>query len=188
LTFVAAGTGSTGSYGQGAHQVRLRCRDGAAMAYWGLADAVITHPYGHCPKGLPSIVSIVGTGRRRRGQVEDWVGSELTEIGCWGRVARNCVFVANLPYRHVELGDLVEDGEDRGCGFMPIELPRRILQAYSDFIRPGMTVWDGYCGRATIGKACIEAGINYIGIDIDPERIRMAREYLGEHLDHGAVV
>jgi hypothetical protein len=27
------------------------------------------------------------------------------------------------------------------------DLPVRLLRAYDDIIKPGMTVWDGFCGR-----------------------------------------
>lgn len=98
-------------------------------------------------------------------------------IGRWGE--RNFVYVENLPHREIELSHFVEDGGDRGCGFMPLELPLTLFELYADFIKPGMTVWDGFMGRGTIGLAALMRGMNYIGIDKDPRRVEIAKSYIG---------
>jgi site-specific DNA-methyltransferase (adenine-specific) len=45
-------------------------------------------------------------------------------------------------------------------------------------LRPGMTVWDPYMGSGSAGVAALEMGLNYIGSDIDPANVEIARRRL----------
>lgn len=140
------------------------------------ADLIFTHPYAPLPPqliGKPALINLFGDKKR---QAERWVGSELHEIGRWGGGLTNTLYVANIPAEKIELRDLVEEELRPGVGFMPIILPMRVLAVYGDH---DITVWDGFCGRGSIGAACIELGMNYIGIDHDPREVERAREYLG---------
>lgn len=140
------------------------------------ADLVFTHPYGPLPPqliGKPSIINLFGN---RKSQGEAWIDAKLHDISTWGSGLRNTVYVANLDVAKIDLTDLIEVEETPNHGFMPLELPLRLLSHYA---LPGITVWDGFMGRGTIGKACIELGMNYIGIDNDPKRVATARAYLG---------
>lgn len=145
---------------------RISLLVGDGNKWQGEADVVFTQPYWEIPECLRSKPQILNSSGKVRG----------TQIGKWG--VSNTVHILNLPWRSVELSDLKEDGEDRGCGFMPLELPLRLFDLYADIIKPGMTVWDGFCGRATIGKAAQMRGLNYIGIDIDPRRIAAAKAFI----------
>lgn len=140
-------------------------------------DLVFTHPYAPLPKqlrGKPAIINLFGD---KKTIGERWVGSELHFISKWGKDLMNTIYVANLEPQMIYLKDLHEDntGLKRG-GWFPLELPLRLLQAYG---KPKMVVWDGFMGRGTVGKACQYYNLSYIGIDKDPERVRIAKEYLG---------
>src|SRR5204863_9157240 len=103
----------------------------------------------------------------------------LAPIGAWGGAAPNVVYVANLPVRTLRLDDLVEDEFEPGRGWFPLALPERLLDLYADHLPARALVWDGFCGRATVGRAALSRGLRYVGIDRDPARIVLARAYLG---------
>jgi site-specific DNA-methyltransferase (adenine-specific) len=52
----------------------------------------------------------------------------------------------------------------------PVELPRRALQTTN-----ARTVLDPFMGSGTVGFACEKAGVDFIGIDKDPEWVEHAR-------------
>lgn len=152
--------------------IKLSCGDASKSD--ADADLVFCHPYATLPPqliGKPSIINLCG---KKKQIAQEWVGTDLWEISKWGRVP-NTLYVANLPVEEIDLTDLIEDEIEPGNGFMPLELPLRVLRVYG---RSGLTVWDGFMGRGTIGKACQMLGMNYVGIDIDPKRFEIAREYL----------
>jgi len=41
--------------------------------------------------------------------------------------------------------------------------------------REGDTVLDPFCGSGTVGVVCARAGRNFIGIDLNPEYVEIAR-------------
>lgn len=153
-----------------------------ATDYRGGAELVFTNPYAPLPQqlhGKPSIISLFEGKGSRKEICEGWLGGAmLTEISRWGSGLDNTVYVANLPAREIDLTDLVEDQLEPGRGWFPLALPERLLDLYSDFWRPGHRVWDGFMGRGTVGAACRARRLSFIGIDIDPERVAIARRYL----------
>ena len=46
------------------------------------------------------------------------------------------------------------------------------------YTSPGQTVWDGFMGRGTIGKMCIETGRKYVGVEELPQHVGLALDYL----------
>lgn len=65
----------------------------------------------------------------------------------------------------------------------PVELLRRIISATTE---PGQTVLDPFVGSGTTGVAAIELNRSFIGIDLNPEFLELARERihnLGEKND-----
>jgi hypothetical protein len=148
---------------------------GNSQTFDGDADLVFTHPYcilPKCLKGKPAIINIV---TQKKAMAEAWVGAELVEVTTWGGKVQNTVYVANMEPVEVDCTDLVEDEFQPRRGWFPLELPLRLLRAF----RASGTIWDGFMGRATIGRACEALGLGYIGIDMNPERVAIAREYLG---------
>lgn len=146
-------------------------------------DLVLTNPYGHLPKcllGLPSIISLyMARNDDRQKQAEAWLGgAELKSISKWGKGLTNEVFVAHLPLAELDLTDLVEDHERAPAheGWFPLELPLRLLVEYA---RPGLTIWDGFMGRGTVGKACKLFDLGFVGIDKEAWRVALAKEYIG---------
>lgn len=156
----------------------LRLGLGDSVNYMGDADLVFSHLYGPLPPqliGKPAIVNLFGN-KKARG--EEWCGAELHKVSKWATGLTNTIFVANLEPRALDLEDMIEDEFARGRGWFPLGLCERLLGEYAE---PHMTVFDGFMGRGTVGKACIHAALelNFVGIDRDPARVVIAREYLG---------
>src|SRR5512139_3196614 len=143
---------------------------GNATDWVGEADLVLTTPYAplpNCLRGKPTIIVQKDRDWHKR-NAENWTAADLTRIGGYNDVA---VYVANLP-PIAFCFDGLKDGE-----FFPLELPLTLLATYG---RPGMAVWDGFMGRGTVGMACAMLDMNFIGIDIDPKRVEIAKRYLDE--------
>ncbi|MBN1156817.1 site-specific DNA-methyltransferase [Candidatus Woesearchaeota archaeon] len=58
----------------------------------------------------------------------------------------------------------------------PIELPRRLIKLFS-FV--GQNVLDVFLGSGTTMKACVELNRNSIGIELNPEYVKMAKKRIG---------
>lgn len=158
---------------------------GDSVNYDGDADLVFTHLYGPLPKqliGKPAIVNLYGN---KREAAERWCGAELVEVSKWGRGLTNTVYVANIDAGPAALRchweaalpdfrDLQEDAD----GWFPDELCMRCLRAWGGGMLP-VTVFDGFMGRGSVGRACAQLGLNFVGIDRNPDRVEMAAEYLG---------
>ena len=71
-------------------------------------------------------------------------------------------------YTHKHPIDILEYNIDsRGAFNRPLELVEKI-------IKTGDTVLDVSCGDAIEGLACKQLGRNYIGIDCEPQHIKLA--------------
>ncbi len=66
----------------------------------------------------------------------------------------------------------VRANDDHEAKF-PIELPRRVIRLLTD---PGDLVLDCFVGSGTTAVAAVVTGRNYIGIDKEPEYVRLAQE------------
>jgi hypothetical protein len=145
-----------------------------------IPDLVFTNPYAPfpaCVRGVPAIISLFEGKGDRKALGEEWLGVPLTKLGRWGDGLKNSIYITpNMSRRNVKISDLVCEP---GHGWMPLELPLRLLDAYTHKLRDGAVIWDGFCGRGTIGKAALMLGYSYIGIDNNPARIEIARAYLG---------
>lgn len=148
---------------------------GMGENFVGPCDLILTMPYGQLHpklKGTPMIISGFVT---RSQAYARFALAPLTLIGIWGKNKDQAVWVANTEPFVVRIGDLVEDEFAPNRGWFPLELPRRLLAAY-----PGKkdVVADPFMGRGTVGKAVLEYGGAFIGVDRDKERVRIAQEYL----------
>jgi len=151
---------------------------GDAAAWTGHADLVLTNPYGPLPACLHAVPAIVSNFAERKARCEAWIGGRpLLEVSAWGEGMRNRVWVAGLAVLDLDLTDLTEDhdGLDAAHGWFPLALPMRLLAAYG---QPGWTVWDGFMGRGTTGRAALELGMTFVGIDRDPARVALATGYV----------
>lgn len=158
----------------------LCCMDSSQWV--GRADAVLTNAYGplpECVRGLPSVVTLFEGRENRRELAEKWCGAELTPVGRWQQRGKNTIYVAGLPYRKIPVERLTPTKDEMVSGWFPLDLPRRVLDVYSDLVPPGSTIWDGFCGRGTVGLACRNLGYGYVGVDKDPLRVEIARNFLG---------
>ena len=61
----------------------------------------------------------------------------------------------------------------------PLELPRRMIRLLTE---PGDLVLDCFVGSGTTAMAAIELGRQFMGFDISPESVRLARERIEEAL------
>lgn len=149
----------------------LRLGLGDCADYDGDADFVFTDLYGPLPTQLldkPMIINLIGKGKWRLAQ--RWIGGrELIQISEWEPC--NHVYVVNMEVKPVDLSDLEPDH-----GFFPLALPMRLLSAFGPPWKA--TVYDGCMGRGTVGKAALELGYDYVGVDINPKRVEMAVAYL----------
>lgn len=147
----------------------LQLSHGMGENFKGPCDLIITQPRAQLHtsvKGTPMII----IGQELRSQTYSrFALAPLTLLGRWG-VGR-AVWIANAAPFEVDLSELAEEFET-----FPVELPRRLLAAY-----PGKkdVVADPFMGRGTAGKAVLEYGGEFIGIDSNKDRVRKAYTYLG---------
>ena len=145
---------------------------GDSTKWNGHADLILTNPYGPLPECLVGVPAIVTNFTDRKEQVESWVKAPLTSIGTWS--SRDCtVWVANVDPVPVNTTDCIEEEYKKNHGWFPLELPLRLLKQYGRG-----TVWDGFMGRGTVGRACQILELDFIGIDIDPTCVALARKYI----------
>jgi hypothetical protein len=152
----------------------LRLGLGDSVNYTGDADLVFSHVYGPLPKqliGKPAIINVYGNKKAR---AEEWCGTELYEVSKWAKGLTNTIYVANLSLPPIDLSCFVEDEFAPGRGWFPESLCQSILT----WIDNKGTVFDGFMGRGTVGKVAMKYGLSFVGIDRDPARVQIAKEYL----------
>lgn len=135
-------------------------------------DLILTNPYGAMPHGLRDTPQLLHQWVHRKGELERWCGRhDLHLVALWndGREAFWSTAMPAAPM--VDLHDLrPEPG-----GWYPPELPRRLLAAYG---REGGTLWDGFMGRGTVGRAALAAGMRYVGVEQLAVHVALALDYL----------
>lgn len=151
---------------------------GSAEHWTGSADFVFTNPCGplpSCVRGLPMLLTLHAPtlANRRQALAEHWVGGRLELIGYWGPAAS--LFRVGLPERPIDLSPFAPE---ESMGAYPLEFCLSLLRLYADFLRPGAVVWDGFAGRATVGRAARMLGYSYVGIERRWDRVRQARAYV----------
>jgi hypothetical protein len=142
---------------------------GRAEDFEGDADLILSNIYGPLPSHLRNKPMLIANFVKRHALCEEWCGVKLNLVSLWedGRCA---VWAGNTKVKSVDLTSC--RSEDI---YFPLSLPLALLRKYG---KKGMTVWDGFCGRGTVGKACQELGINFIGGDIDEQQIEISKKYL----------
>lgn len=154
----------------------LQLIHGSGENFKGPCDLIVTQLYGQLDpklKGTPMIL----LGFLGRSQTYGmWSFSKPVKIGEWGKKRDQGVWVANAEPFEVDVAGLEEEEFAPNRGWFPLELPRRLLAAY-----PGKkdVVADPFMGRGTVGKAVLEYGGQFIGIDRSKERVNLAYTYLG---------
>ncbi len=157
----------------------LRLGFGDSSQYDGDADLVFTHPYCHLPTRLIGKPAIINTYGRKSDQLEKWCGAWLHKVSKWHN-ATNALYTANWDPPNIDLNHMLADAP----GWFPLELTDKLLEAFlASRAAPkysfGITVWDGFMGRGTVGKSCQRLGLDFVGIDWQRERVELARAYLG---------
>lgn len=158
----------------------LRLGLGDSINYTGDADLVFSHLYGPLPKqliGKPAIINLFGN---KKAKAEEWCGAQLHEVSKWAKGLTNTIYVANWGLGRRDLTTLVEDEFAPNRGWFPQALTDELLLAFlQERGVAGITVFDGFMGRGTVGKSCADFDCAFVGIDHNPERVQIAREYLG---------
>lgn len=141
---------------------------------------MFSHLYGPLPKqlvGKPAIVNLYGN---KKAKAEEWCGAELHEVSKWAKGLTNTIYVANMAPPQIDLRHFAEDEFAPNRGWFPEDMTDELLSWFlGDRAVLMLTVFDGFMGRGTVGQSCIRASCAFVGIDRDPERIQIAREYLG---------
>lgn len=150
--------------------------EGDCQSFVGDVDLVLTNLYAPLPQCLVGVPILVTHFANRKARCEDYVRAELIEVSAWGRNLSHRMWAANMPRIDVALTDLVEEEDTPGRGWFPLELPLRLLRTYA---QPSSIVCDPCMGRGTVGRACKVLGHRFVGIDIDPQRVALARDYIG---------
>lgn len=72
--------------------------------------------------------------------------------------------------------------EGGGVSLHPTQKPIGLMVWCIDKLKlaPGMTVLDPYMGSGTTGVACVKAGLNFIGCEIDPKHFATAERRIEE--------
>jgi hypothetical protein len=157
----------------------LRLGLGNSSLYRGAADFVFSHLYGPLPdqlKDRPALVNLFGN---KKDAAERWCGQQLHEVSKWATGLTNTLY-ANFDCPKVDLRHLVEEEFEPGRGWFPLELALAGVQiGMAALGRREFVVFDGFMGRGTVGAAVRAAGLGFVGIDIDPNRVVIAKEYLG---------
>jgi site-specific DNA-methyltransferase (adenine-specific) len=105
---------------------------------------------------------------------DNQIGTFLSdcELG-WFNHGRGC-----YCFRHVWHG--FDRASERGKTLHPTQKPAALWRFCIDRMKlqEGQTVIDPYMGSGSVGLACMEAGLNYIGVEIVPEYFDIAVERL----------
>lgn len=139
-------------------------------------DLVFTNPYGAMPASLGARPMLLHQWRHRLADLAKWCGREVSafeEVGGWNG-DRECFWTLNMPAKAVDVSEFrPEPG-----GWYPPAMVERLLEVYDIESRP-MTIWDGFMGRATIGKVAIDRGMKYVGVEELTPHIELAQQHLG---------
>ncbi|MBU6955748.1 site-specific DNA-methyltransferase [Hahella sp. HN01] len=85
---------------------------------------------------------------------------------------------AAVPYTDVWDFRPVEHYPSKHPCEKPLDMMRHIVQAST---RPGQVVFDPFMGSGSTGKACIELGRKFIGVDMDEAYFKNTLQSLSEH-------
>lgn len=142
-------------------------------------DLILTNPYGYLPTRLASVPMVVHQWVHRLEDLKIWCGvNNLELVGTWNDDREAFYYAnfhpgqANLDYLRAKLrGFRPEAG-----GWYPLEMAVLLVTAFG---WPNCRIFDGFMGRGTVGKAALELGCKYIGIDKRPEMMAEAMAYIG---------
>ncbi len=140
-------------------------------------DFVFTNPYGPMPRCLRRTPMIIHQWVKNKVAAETWCGNELPFLVSLWNKDQEAFWGANLPFRYpLDLRTYTPVSP----GWYPEGLVQDIFEAY---LRPGMTVWDGFMGRGTIAKIAQEQSVNYVGVEELSKHIAIAARYLDLEVD-----
>lgn len=156
-----------------------------------MIDLVFTNPYGPLPASLHHMPMIVHQWVHRADELRAWIGgAELHVLSGWNRddagTFRECFYMANMEAgdgepiieRLREEGGIAEFKPEPG-GWYHEGMVRRLLASVDTGLRP-FTIWDGFCGRGTVGKVAVSMGMKYVGVDQLDTHLTLAKNFLRE--------
>jgi site-specific DNA-methyltransferase (adenine-specific)/modification methylase len=62
----------------------------------------------------------------------------------------------------------------------PTEKPLALIKWCLSFLPEGCTILDPFCGSGTTGVACVQTGRRFIGIEIEPKYVKIARRRIAD--------
>ena len=148
----------------------LGCGDSKYSQHKGV-DLVLTNPYGSIPGNLIGVPLLVCGFPDYHHLCETYTGAKLYPLSEWAG-GRALFWYGNTEYRDVSISHMQAEPE----GWFPKSLTDELLSVY-----PSTCVWDGFMGRGTTGLSCRQKGIKFIGIDKNPDRVKMAKRYILEY-------
>jgi hypothetical protein len=135
-------------------------------------DIVITNPYGPLPLSLRHHPMVIHQWIHRKREAEQWCRNPLRHLISKWNHEKEAFWSANMEQKILmHLDDYVPEQQ----GWYPLAMALQIVKVFG---RPGMTIWDGFMGRGTIGRAAVSLGMKYVGVEQLPHHITLAREYL----------
>lgn len=87
---------------------------------------------------------------------------------------------AEVPYTDVWEFPTVQYYPGKHPCEKPVELLSHIIKASS---RPGDVILDPFMGSGSTGVACAKEGVKFIGIDADPEYVKIAQARIAHHAE-----
>lgn len=72
-----------------------------------------------------------------------------------------------------------------GTSAHPCEMPVKVMDNVIGILPDGITVIDPFCGTGTTGVACALRGVEFIGIELNPEYAEISRNRIAEARKRG---
>lgn len=139
----------------------------------------LLHPYEWVRRSKWALRQEIIWDRMIAGNIRGWRFWQVDERIYWLIKAEGSSKIGReLPSRHALLCSIWRfppERESQHPAPFPLELPLRCIYSVMDD-QQGGTVLDPFCGAGTTLVAAKILGHNYIGIDISPEYVDMARE------------
>jgi len=123
---------------------------------------------------------------RRWGNANRWVGWMQCTDPCLLFVKGNDKpFTPEINGRQVKHDTYIKSSPESEDTGHPAQKPLEMIKDIVDWCsNKGDVVLDPYCGSATVPVACVDLGRNYIGIEKEPEYIKIAEKRLEKVNNH----
>lgn len=152
------------------NQIRLICKNSDSYETAEHVDLIFTQVYAELliKRHLGILTPMVLMGRP--GKELYRLSSMLHPVGKMFVPKVHYLYTYMLGDLDIRLADYAPEN-----GFWPLDFCVDVLDQTTE---PGDLVLDPFMGRGTVGRAAKQLGRRFIGIDKNPERVKMAEEYI----------